>query len=122
MRTSLILCAVLAFVGCKKEGGDKAAMPAELVPQAAVVDTSKLKAPELFSYIPSDTPYVIGSFEAFPLDYWRKMKKAFAPMMQNAFSRRSRYGGSGDSNPVLDAVMAELDGKWDAKGLESLGL
>lgn len=119
MRTSLVLCVALTFVGCKKDSGDKASLPDDLKPKAAVVDTAKLKAPELFSYIPSDTPYVMGSFEAFPLEYWAKMKKAFQPMMQNMFTGRR---GHDSANPVLDAVMSELDGKWDAKGLESLGL
>ena len=120
--TSLLVCVALAFVGCKKEGGDKASLPADLVPKAAVVDTSKLKAPALFAYIPADTPYVVGSFESFPVEYWKKMKKAIAPMFKNLMSTRRAYDRDTESSRLMDAIVAELDGKWDAKGLESLGL
>jgi len=110
----------LAFVGCKKDGGDKASLPSDLVPKAAVVDTSKLKAPALFAYIPADTPYVIGSFESFPVEYWKKMKKAVAPVFKNLFSKKA-YDRDSESSRMMDAIVAELDGKWDEKGLESLG-
>jgi hypothetical protein len=112
-----------AVVGCKKDNGAPGKLPSELTPKPANVDTSKLAAPPLFAHIPADTPYVVASFEAFPIEYWRRMKKAIGPAFENAF-RKKRYASSsdGEGTKVLDAVIAELDGKWNAAGFESLGL
>ena len=112
--------AALVVVGllgaaCKKEsnpGGD-------LQPTPVAVDTSKLSAP-LLAYVPADSPYVIASFEAIPVALYEKMVAASAPIVKDAASKISAFDP--EHKPLIDAVMAELDGKWNAKGIESLGL
>jgi hypothetical protein len=118
---SLCLSLVLATSACKKDGvSSDQPLPSELKPKPADVDTSKLKAPALFASIPSDTPYVAAAFEAVPLDYYAKMKTALGPTFANAFAQFHAIEADGKPD-VLTAVMTELDGKWNAAGLESLG-
>jgi len=114
----LVLVAVL---GCKKDSSIDQALPVELKPKPAIVDSSKLKAPALFAHIPADSPYVIGSFEAVPLDYYAKMKRALGPSVDQML-RQLRALAEDDGKPsVLDAILDELDGKLTSQGLESLG-
>jgi hypothetical protein len=120
---NLCLCVLLVVaVGCKKDssGGDNA-LPSQFKPKLANVDTSKLKAPALFGYIPSDTPYVIASFEAVPLDYLSKMKKALGPSFDKTFKMLRTLDANSGKPSMLDAIITELDGKWNVAGLESLG-
>ena len=72
-------------------------------------------APPLFASIPADTPYVVASFQAVPLEYWQKIQAAVAPIVERAMVERPQ-------SPVVAAIAAELAGKWNAAGLASLGI
>jgi hypothetical protein len=125
MKTWLVpvLCGALALAACKKDSsgsGDSKGVPG--VPKPVAVDTSKLHVPALFASIPSDTPFVMASFEATPLEYWAKVRDAFGPLYSGMFTKLRASGGDKPGTRVIDAVFAELEGKWNAKGLESLGL
>lgn len=96
-------------------------LPAELKPKRAVVDTAAVKVPALFAHIPADTPYVFAALEAVPLDYYAKFKQALAPLVSRAIADSPEWQElRGD--PVGSAILEELAGKLDAKGIESLGL
>ncbi|MBS1119142.1 MAG: hypothetical protein H6Q90_1370 [Deltaproteobacteria bacterium] len=123
-RLSLCLSLVVGVAACKKDSvGSDQPLPTEFKPKPADVDTSKLKAPTLFASIPSDTPYVVAAFEAVPLDYYAKMKAALGPTFQKSFTqiRAMEADGLSTKPGMLEAVMTELDGKWNQAGLESLG-
>jgi hypothetical protein len=117
-RSLAFVVAVVALVGCKKEGGDATDLPAEMRPHPAQGDPSRLAVPALFASVPADTPYLIASVEAAPPELWGKMKQAFKPMIDLAASSWRQQRGK---NEVLDAILGELDGKWSAAGIESLG-
>jgi hypothetical protein len=113
--------AALALAACKKEGE----LPPEFGPRGPAVDVATLKAPALFAHIPADAPYVFASFEAVPLEYYAKIRRALGPALARSLDqiRQLRsWGGDREADRWLDAVLDELDGKWSAKGLESLGL
>lgn len=114
----LALAGLLALAACKKEGD----LPAGFGPRGPAVDVDKLQAPPLFAYIPADTPYVLASFEAPPLDYYVKLKRAVGPVMRKSLGQLRSLARDSELDRWLDAVLEELDGKWSAKGLESLGL
>lgn len=116
----VVVVALLALAACKKDDGG--ALPSDLRPPKAAVDVDKLAVPALFAHIPADSPYVMAAFEAIPLDYYEKMKQAFGPMVKQSIDmlRALDHGGSGPMRWV-DALSEELAGKWNAKGLESLG-
>jgi hypothetical protein len=117
-RSLAFVVAVVALVGCKKEGGDATDLPAEMRPHPAQGDPSRLAVPALFASVPADTPYLIASVEAAPPELWGKMKQAFKPMIDLAATSWRQQRGK---NEVLDAILGELDGKWSAAGIESLG-
>ena len=109
---------VLALAACKKESG--AELPPDLRPRPAAVDVDKLAVPALFAHIPADSPYVVASFEPMPMSYFTKMKRALGPVLERSLDKmRGLIDGAGAR--WLDAIADELDGKWNEKGLESLG-
>lgn len=113
------MVALAALAACKKEGGgDAMDLPADMRPHPAQGDPSKLAVPELFASIPADTPYLVASLEAAPPELWGKMKQAFKPLIDTATEKWKEQRGE---NQVLDAVMSEMEGKWNQAGLESLG-
>ncbi len=99
--------------------------------------------PALFASIPADTPYVIASFEAVPLDVLAMYRDAFGAVLRGALESDDdeddeddeddddEDGGGGgeaedpagddDFDRLVAALFAELDGKWTAAGMESLG-
>ncbi len=110
--------AMVALAGCKKEGGDAVELPAEMRPHPAQGDPSRLAVPALFASIPADTPYLIASLEAAPPELWGKMKQAYKPLIDMFATKWQEQRGR---NEVFDAIVSELDGKWSAAGIESLG-
>ncbi|HEU0032268.1 MAG TPA: hypothetical protein VFQ53_16670 [Kofleriaceae bacterium] len=118
-----VLAIVAMVASCKKDSGssnNNSNLPADMKPQPVVVDPGKLHAPALFANVPADAPYVVGAFEAVPLDYYAKMKTALAPTFAN-MAQLFRDMDSTGKPSLISAVMQEMDGKWNAQGLESLG-
>jgi hypothetical protein len=131
-RIGLVVVALsLGLIACKKDDKKTAAnaantptaLPVEMQRKPAAVDTSKLATPALFANIPADTPYLIGSFQAVPLDYMEKIFTKVGPTVKKAFDqmRDQVLDPTAKSTAVLEAVLSELDGKWNAAGVESLG-
>lgn len=121
MDRRLVIVAALALVGgCDKKTGAPTAQP-DLVAKPAAIDVAKLSAPALFANVPLDTPYMIAAFEAIPLEYYAKMKRALGPAFGNVFAQLRAASDDDGAERVMTAIEQELDGKWDVKGLESLG-
>lgn len=120
-RRQLAIVAVLALAAaCEKKTASTPALP-ELVAKPAAVDVAKLSAPALFANIPADTPYMIAAFEAISLEYYAKMKRALAPGFSKITDEIRSAADDDSAERLMTAIEQELDGKWDAKGLESLG-
>ncbi len=117
-RVAVVALWLIALAACKKERE----LPPGFGPRGPAVDVDKLRAPALFEHIPADAPYVLASFEAVSLDYYAKVKRAVGPAVARGVDQLRARGGGGDAERWLDALAAELDGKWTARGLESLGL
>ena len=85
-------------------------------------DPAALPSPALLAHVPADTPYVMASLVPVPTALWGKIKTAVGDRLGVAM--RAAIAGDTDdtASAVMSAVMAELDGKWDAAGLASLGL
>ncbi|HVK84729.1 MAG TPA: hypothetical protein VM513_11510, partial [Kofleriaceae bacterium] len=117
---------MLAALGgaCEKKGGslgpDKN-LPAELQPTRASFDPSKVVVPALFGYVPADTPYVLGGFEAVGLDYYAKLKQGLGPSFGKMLTS-ARAQGDDEAMRLFDVIYEELGGKLDANSLEHLGL
>jgi hypothetical protein len=118
-RVAVVALWLLALAACKKEG---AAMPADFGPRRSAVDVDKLQAPALFAHIPADAPFVMASFEAVPLEYYAKIRSMMGPAFERSLGQVRAVDPDGNLGRWIDAVAAELEGKWSAKGLESLGL
>lgn len=116
---AVAVAAALGATGCEKKGTltDKQ-VPAELQPTKAAFDP-KLVAPALFANIPADTPYVIAAFEAAPLEYYAKLKRALGPAFSKLVKQKQAEGGQPD---LFDAIVDELGGSVSAKALEDRGL
>jgi hypothetical protein len=112
---------LLALATCKKDGEQ---LPSGLggPPQRPAVDVDKLETPPLFAHIPADTPYIMAAFEAAPLEYMQKVKRSLGPALARTVDRLRSLARDTDVSRWIDAVTDELDGKWNVKGLESLGL
>jgi hypothetical protein len=66
-------------------------------------------------------PYVLALLEAISLDVMGKFRDAFGPMVSQSLDLMRSFGGDSEAGRLYDAVMKELDGKWNAAGLQSLG-
>jgi hypothetical protein len=108
-RVGVIVAAVVASGGCKKQ-------PATNGDPASQTDGAAKPVPALFAHVPADTPYLIAGLEAIPLDYYARMKNTFAPIFEGMIAKARQ------DSKQLDAILGELDGKWNQAGLESLGL
>ncbi|WP_456418043.1 hypothetical protein [Thiolapillus sp.] len=83
----------------------------------------------LLALVPVDSPYVFASSRKLPLELSEKLLKASAVNLEDG-SLRAELAVSGadtdeagqDMVKLVDAFLAELEGKMSAKGLESLGL
>jgi hypothetical protein len=116
-----LVLVVAVALGCGKDKLDEK-LPAELRPKPATVDATSIKAPPLFAHVPADSPYVLGAFEPVSLEYYAKLKAAIAPVARRVMARLRDQAADRDFDRLLDALVSELDGKWSARGLESLGL
>jgi hypothetical protein len=113
------LILVVAAVGCKKEGAsDTAELPSEFRPHPAHGDPAALVVPPLLASVPADTPYLMASLDAVPPGFYAKLKQAFGPMVDQMSQQWQRQG---QESKLFGAILAELDGKWNQAGLESLG-
>ncbi|MGE0549459.1 MAG: hypothetical protein AB7O24_05665 [Kofleriaceae bacterium] len=111
-----LLAVGVLIIGCKKESANPAG---DLQPKPVAVDTSKLSAP-LLAHVPADSPYVIATFETVPVALYEKFVAAMEPVIKNGVSSIAAIAP--EHKPLFDALVAELNGKLNAKGLESLGL
>ena len=107
MRSAALVLA-LALAAC---GGKHAASPHPTVPA-------------LLASVPADTPYVVASLEAIPLDVMATYRDAIGGLLR---SKLEHPGGEAPAaseayGRLVAALLAELDGKWTAAGMESLGL
>lgn len=118
-RVVALMLLLLALAACKKESGTE--LPSDFRPRSAAVDVDKLAVPALFAHIPADSPYVVASFEAVPLAYLAKFKRGLGPALGRAFDKLRTFTRDGAPSRWIDAIADELDGKWNAKGIESLG-
>jgi hypothetical protein len=118
-RSLAALVLIVSLAACKKEGaGDSVDLPAEMKPHPAQGDPSKLAVPPLFAYVPADTPYLFAGLDSVPPEFFARMKAVFQPLI--ALISRDWQKQRGE-NPMFDAVMSEMDGKWNEAGIESLG-
>lgn len=119
-RRLAIVIALVLVVGCDKKSAKPAPQP-ELVARPAAIDVGKLSAPALFANVPLDTPYMVAAFEAIPLEYYAKMKRALGPAFGKVSAQLRTVLDDDGAERAITAIEQELDGKWDVKGLESLG-
>lgn len=83
----------------------------------------------LLSYVPADTPYLVGNLDPIPNDVieanFRRAQPALDAMQEVlAGTRVNLSGQAAQDNPeiaILGALLGELDGKLSREGLESLG-
>jgi len=120
-RSLAALVLIVSLGACKKEGGagDTADLPAEMKPHPAQGDPSKLAMPAVMAHVPADTPYLLAALDAVPPEFYAKLQQMLAPM---ASLVGDQWRKERSASKLLDAVMSELDGKWNQAGLESLGL
>jgi hypothetical protein len=82
----------------------------------------------LLSLVPVDSPYVMVSSRKMPLELSEKVLKASAVNIDNGALRAQISSVQDDSDggekfpKLVDAILAELEGKMSAQGLESLGV
>ena len=83
----------------------------------------------LLAMVPADTPYVAASSREMPLGLSEKVLMASGLGINDGSLRKELASMDADAsdteksmNKLLDALLAELEGKMNAKGLESLGL
>jgi len=120
LRGVAVVVLLIAASGCKKEGatGDSMALPAELAPHPAQGDPARLAVPPLFANIPADTPYLLAGMASFPPELLARIQRGLAPVVAPLVQQWQSLAGQ---NKVLAAIVAELDGKCNQAGLESLG-
>ncbi|WP_456379408.1 hypothetical protein [Thiolapillus sp.] len=83
---------------------------------------------DLLSQVPADSPYVFASSRKLPLELSEKLLKVSAVNLDDGSMRAelaaSEFSSDVEQNVIklMEAFLAELEGKMSAKGLESLGL
>lgn len=118
-RSLAALVLIVSLAACKKEGaGDSVDLPAEMKPHPAQGDPSKLAVPPLFAHVPADTPYLLAGLDSIPPEFFARMKAVFQPLIGLISRDWQKQRGE---NPMFDAVMSEMEGKWNEAGIESLG-
>ena len=127
---NLVLTASLAasFAGlsaCNKDA-EKGAAPATQAAKAA----AKPALPGFLKYVPADTPYVFANLEPAPKAVFDKMMSKLEPIMAELNgvldAELAKVPSSAEppstSDKVGRAILEELKGKLNVKGLEDLGL
>jgi hypothetical protein len=108
-RSLVALVLIIAAIACRKDGA-AAVHPGQ--------DVSALAMPALFANVPADTPYLIAAPGPAPLELFAKLRDAFGPMLSSIVAReRAKDPGRN----AWEGLLAELDGKWNQAGIESLG-
>lgn len=126
------IAAVAASGACTKSGSAPASapMPApapaprsppwyELAPVA--IDVDRLAAPALLAHIPADSPFALVSFEPIPLEYFAKLKREMGPRLASIRDAIRELAKQDPQARPLEIFVEELDGKWSAEGMASLG-
>lgn len=131
---TLALVAAFGLVlgtGCSKKDGDPAAKGGEAAQGQAAAGgadaPAKAAMPAFVEMIPAETPYVIAGLQPMDKAIADKMFKAMDPLlaqMQSELKSEMANMGEATSNEdkLAKAVMEELDGKLNAKGLAELGI
>jgi hypothetical protein len=86
------------------------------------IDERRIAAPPMLAYIPADSPFALVSFEPVSLDYFAKLKRELGPRLAPVRDRIRELAKAQAKARSLEAFAAELDGKWTADGLATLGL
>jgi len=78
--------------------------------------------PPLFASIPADTAYVVASLDPFPLEVLAMFRDTFGGAMRDQLLEEdSSDPDDREATRLWRTVLAELEGKWNAAGFESLG-
>jgi len=101
-RSAAALVLIISLVACKKD----------------VESPHALNGVPLLAHVPADTPYLMAALESIPPELWAWGKQSFEPMARALWTDMQKKKGK---DPVLDAIVVELDGKWSQAGIESLG-
>lgn len=92
-------------------------------PSATVSSVAEIDQSGVLSFVPADSPYLLAATEAFPEDlrerYWAMAASSLSEV-QVALTEQLNEGSTGE--PLVDALLRELDGKLNRDGLRSLGL
>jgi hypothetical protein len=111
-----LLVGMAAVAACeKKPGGDAAG--ALLASRAPAV--GEFSDNPLLAFVPSDTPYALATFRAFPLDVVRKMAALAGPMWRKAFATAAPSLDD-RTRQRLEEVLDAFD-SLDVKGFEAQG-
>lgn len=128
-RLALVAAFGLAFAGCsKKDDAGQTGEATEGATEGAAVEAPKAAdMPAFVELIPADSPYVLAGLKPMPAALTAKMFDALEPIFgQLQTEMKAEMGRMGepasDEDKLAKAIMEELDGKLNAKGLESLGI
>ncbi len=117
----------VGIAGCSdSDDAKKASEKAEKVELAAV--EKAVETFDLLSLVPADSPYVMVGSRKMPVELSEKVLKASAVNIDNGALRAqivsTQDGATSEEKlpKLIDAVLAELEGKMSTKGLESLGV
>jgi hypothetical protein len=114
--------ALFALAACLAGCSHTTAPPPVSVPTAPAL--AQASVPGFFADIPADTPYLFGSFDPAPVDFYKVGFRRLGPVLKKAVEQARRTATDPDAfTPrFLAALSVELDGKVDFAGIESLGL
>lgn len=120
---ALVAACGLVFTACSKKddaGTGEAVEGATEAPAAGDM-------PAFVELIPADSPYVIAGLKAMPAGVSTKLFDALDPIFAQAQSDlKAQMANMGEAaseeDKLAKAILEELDGKLNAKGLESLGI
>jgi hypothetical protein len=115
------LVLIVSLTGCSSAGGQASRRLADTAPHPERGDRSgpaTVAMPALLANVPADTPYLLASVEEAPAEFWNEMALRFAPLVD---AIRARFDQELGRDKISQAIAAELAGKWNPAGIESLG-
>lgn len=126
---TVALCAALTLtLGCgdKPEDGKGAAGKAA-GKAAGTKAAAKMAESKVLTLIPAETPYVFASLEPMPKAFADKVVKGLEPLLAKAETELAAelgrlQGQEDDKSKTQRAILEELKGKLNLKGMESMGL
>lgn len=127
-RLALVAAFGLAFAGCNKKDDAATGEAAEGATAGEATEAPKASdMPAFVELIPAETPYVIAGLKPMPAAVATKMFDAMDPLFaQMQAELKNELANLGEAATEQDklgkAILEELDGKLNAKGLESLGM